>query len=261
MSTYDIVCLSLAIVVVVLAIVNVLVWLLKKRKKQPDTIADIEAEHEKPVEDTTEESVVKLDEESSEDNNSARIIAALESGNVEESDSGAIVHNTDGTVIYYGYNKSFVAKLIQAKDEVREYYNILKNYVLSFSNVKASISWGQESVRYGKEKVCWFVLRGKSLYLYLPLNPDDYADTKYKVERATAKRYEELPCLYKITNERRVKYATELIDTVMEQFDTERKEKADKNYVLNYPYEDTLSLIKRNLIKVTKTNRQFPTNK
>ena len=155
------------------------------------------------------------------------------------------------------YNKSFTAKLIQASDEVRGYYNTLKNFVLSYKKVKTRISWSHESVKNGRNKICRFVLRGKSLYLYMPLNADDYAETKYKVERAEAKRFEEFPCLYRIKNPRRVKYATELLATIMEKFGLKQTETEEEDFVKDYPYEETLPLIKRGLIKVTRSNKKI----
>ena len=234
-------------------------------EQQPEEPAEEEKIEELPavVEEVKEEqpeelpaAVEEAKEEQPEDDN-AQVIAAYEVGNVQESESGAIIRDADGTVVYYMYNKSFTAKLIQASDEVREYYNALKNYVLSYKKVSTRISWSHENVKNGRNKICRFVLRGKSLYLYLPLNPDDYAETKYKVERSEAKRFEEMPCLYKIKNPRRVKYATELIATIMEQFGLKQIEKESEDFVKDYPYEPTLPLIKRGLIKVTKSNKQI----
>ena len=295
MSGYEIACLVLGILVVLDAAANITIWLLGNRKKrasvvvatepnQEEVVAEpIEEANEEPVaepvaepieetvaepieepivveEELAEEPVAEYVEETIVNDNDAdptELFAALESGSAEESDSGAVVQLDDGSTIYYGYNKSFTAKLIQATDEVREFYNVIKNYLLSYDKVKTSISWNQESVRLGKEKVCWLVLRGKSLYLYLPLNPDDYADSKYKVERASAKRYEAVPCLFKIKNMRRAKYATELIAVVLEKLGAERVEKKQENYLADYPHEDTLSLIKRELIKTTKSRNGF----
>ncbi|MCH5142378.1 MAG: uL15 family ribosomal protein [Clostridiales bacterium] len=233
-------------------------------EEQPEEVPEevpavIEEEQSEEVPEVVEEvpEVIEEDnpEEVHEDDN-AQVIAAYEGGNVQESESGAIVRGEDGTAIYFMYNKSFTAKLIQARDEVREYYNTLKNYCLSYKKVTTRISWSHENVKNGRNKICRFVLRGKSLYLYLPLNPDDYAETKYKVERSESKRFEELPCLYKIKNPRRVKYATELIDTIMEKFGLKQVEKESEDFVKDYPYEETLPLIKRGLIKVTRSNKK-----
>lgn len=207
----------------------------------------------------TSESVTEVASAEAEDEpmDTTQMITILENSVVEESESGAVVHNEDGTAIFFRYNKSFTAKLIQAKDEVREYYNSIKNYVLSYKKVKAKISWSHENVHIGKEKICWFVFKGKSLYLYLPLNAQDYADSKYKVEHINSKRYEEVPCEYKIKNARRAKYATELIAKVMERFEVPFIEREVEDYISAYPYEETLSLLKKGLIKVTKSKHTF----
>ena len=250
MGALEITCIILGVLCAVTIAVNIILFVTRGRAQEAvETPAESEIAPAQaaPVEDEA------LDSE--------QAVAALGRGEVRESESGAIVVTAEGDFIYLRYNKSFTAKLIQAKDEVREYYNELKNFVTSYKKVHTRISWKHESVNNGRNKICRFVMRGKSLYVYLPLNPDDYAESKYKVERAEAKRYAELPCLYKITNGRRVEYATQLIDVVMEQFDTERTGKTGKDYVSKYPYEDTLSLIKRKLIKVTRSTSPILTEK
>ena len=153
----------------------------------------------------------------------------------------------DGFGIVVRYNKSFKARLIQSSNEVKGYYSELKNALLSYKKVKSRISWNYDSFNAGRNKIAKFNVRGRTLKLYLALNPDDYADTKYKVERSERKRYEEVPCLYKITNPRRVKYAAELIAAVAEKFSLAQGEEHSENFYL--PYETTEALIKKELIK------------
>lgn len=249
-------------VVTVVTIVSLIFYTRKKGNKvDSETVVTVATQDqsyvEKPNNESSDMIVKEIDENKSIAVDNTNIIVALEGANVDESENGVTVYATDGTEIYYVYNKSFAARLIQANDEIREYYNDIKNFVLSYPKVKAKMSWKQERFSYGKEEVCWFVLRGKSLYLYLPLNPDDYAETKYKVERNNAKRYKELPCLYKINNARRAKYATDLISTVMDKFGVERAEKPLENFIGDFPYSNTITLIKDGLIKVTETDRTF----
>lgn len=188
---------------------------------------------------------------------SAQMISIIESGVTEESDTGVVVRNQDGTALYFNYNKSFTAKLIQARDEVRDYYNLIKNFVISFKKVKSKISWNKEKLSLGRNNICWLVFRGKSLYVYMPLDPGDYTDTKYKVKLATSKKYEELPCVYKIKNARRAKYATELLATVLEKLGAVPTDRDYLDYTLDFPHDNTVSLIKRGLIKVTRSSRSF----
>ena len=262
MGPIEIACIVLGVLILIVTVINVVVHALKPKAEQPEEVVEAQPEpvalqQPEPVVVEQPEAVPAVVEEEQPEDDNAQVIAAYEGGNVQESDSGAIVRGADGTAVYYMYNKSFTAKLIQANDEVRGYYNELKNYVLSYKKVTTRISWSHENVNNGRNKICRFVFRGKSLYLYLPLNPDDYTDSKYKVERSEAKRFEELPCLYKIKNPRRVKYAEELIATVMEKYSLTSVEQDEKDFVKDYPYEETLPLIKRGLIKVTKSNKKI----
>lgn len=210
------------------------------------------------VETVVEEPPVeeKTVEEPTESSENSDIFELGEFDTIVESGKGMIVYAADGTATYYSYKKSYAARLIQAKDEIKEYYNQLKNFVLSYKKVKTKISWRQENAHYGKDIVCWFTLRGKSLYLYLPLNPDDYVESKYKVEKADGKRYEALPCMYKVNNKLRVKYALELLETVLNNLGAEREEREEENFAKDYYFRDTRTLIRMGLIKIVKTSGQ-----
>ena len=213
-------------------------------KAQAKTISEVKSEPKAETKPAKEAPVSK------------KATSAAQSAKVRAPQKSATVA-ADSNYIYLQYNKSFKAKLIQAKDEVKEYYNEIKNFIAGYKKVSTRISWKQESVNYGRSKICRLVLRGKSLYVYLPLDPNDYVDTKYKVEHADSKRFEELPCLYRIKNTRRVKYATELIATVMERYGIVHEEKPQKDFVSEYPYEETLPLIERGLIKVMRSNHKI----
>lgn len=145
------------------------------------------------------------------------------------------------------YNKSFTAKYIQMTDESKAYYNTLKNYILSYKKTRSRISWKYDNIHAGKEPIARFAVRGKTLCLYTALNPDDYADSKYKVERSDAKKFEDVPCLYRIINPRRVRYAMELIAELCDKYSLERGAIPNENYYL--PYEHTGHLIKKAMIR------------
>ena len=149
------------------------------------------------------------------------------------------------------YDKSFTARLIQAEDDLREYYNELKGELLSYDGVKGRISWKHEAFRKGKEIVAIIKIRGKHISLYLPLNANDYVDTKYKVDDVSnVKANAETPCAYAIKNDRRCLYAKDLIATVMSKLDGQKKEIKPVKYTKDYPYDTTESLIQRELIKL-----------
>ena len=168
----------------------------------------------------------------------------------EEEEETVVVRSVDestGMALVVRYRKSFMARLIQSKDATKVYYTYIKNNILSYKKVKSRISWAHENFNSGRNNLVRFTMRGKTLCLYLALNPDDYAETKYKVERAESKKYEDIPCLYRIKNARRAKYALDLIAAVMEKFGIVYGEEQKENYYK--PYETTEQLIEEGLIK------------
>ena len=90
--------------------------------------------------------------------------------------------------------------------------------------------------------------------LYFALNTDDYAQSKYKVEKIASKRYEDTPCLYRIKNDRRCEYAKDLIDEVMKKVEAIKGKEQNEDYHL--PKESTKALLAKGLIKELKSKVQ-----
>ena len=146
------------------------------------------------------------------------------------------------------YNKSFTARLIQSTDEVKAWYARLKNDMLSYQRVKARMSWKRESFRFAKNIVARLGYRGGTLCVYLPLDPASLEGSKYKVEDVSEySAYTDTPCMYRMKNERRVRYAMELIAELMDTWGAKRIERTEEDYYL--PYEENEPLLERGLIK------------
>ena len=148
------------------------------------------------------------------------------------------------------YNRSFTARLIQSKDETKRFYSFLKNEMLSYNYVKSKISWKHETFKIGKEVVAKMRIKGKTLCLYLALNPQDYAESKYKIEDVSDNASNaDTPCLYRIVNQRRCDYSKYLIGAVMAKYDVAKGENRNEDYVQLYPYENRDALLQRGLVK------------
>ena len=153
-----------------------------------------------------------------------------------------------GMFIRYRYNRSFSAKLIQSEDRVRRYYSELKNCILEYKKVVPRVSWRHESFRYGRPSVAKFVIRGKTLCLCLALNPADYAESKYIVDDMSRyAKFAGTPLLYRIKNDRRCRYAKELIARLFDG--AERAEREEEDFSL-IPYEETQALVEKGLIRI-----------
>ncbi len=140
----------------------------------------------------------------------------------EESDTVVIFDEETGSYKQITYNKSFFAKMCLTSDETREIYSDLKNEIFSYGakgkKTNDRISWKYENVSASRVPLVRFNVRGKTLCVYLGLDPKEYADSKYKVEDLSAtKAYADYPCLYRITNGKRIAYVKELIQNVMER--------------------------------------------
>jgi ribosomal protein L15/outer membrane biosynthesis protein TonB len=171
--------------------------------------------------------------------------------NDENGDVAEVLKRLDsktGTAYVVRYKKSFFGRLIQSWEESKAYYTELKNEILSYPSVKSRVSWEYDSFSAGGNTLIKIDVRGKTLCLYYSLNPDDYADTKYKVERSQIKKCEDVPCLYRIKNPTRVSNAKELIAQVMKNNGIERGEKTRRDSY-EFPYQTTQELVEENLAK------------
>lgn len=174
--------------------------------------------------------------------------------NISDDEDVAIKAVTDHGKTRYiviKYSKSFLAKLIQSDDETKRYYSEIKNKLLSYKGVKCRLSWRWETFRSGRTVLAKLRLRGKSLSLALPLNAAQYADTKYIVEDfSSVKSFAETPCVYRIKNDRRLKYSADLIAEVMAKYGLAENPAAESvDYASRCPYESTQALLARKLIK------------
>ena len=220
-----------------------------------ETAEEVVEEEPEPEPEDEEEDDLEEEEPEEEDDNE-------ESLPLSESDDeafGILIGKDEsvGLAIVVRYKKSFTAKLIQSSDDVKGYYTELKNEVLSYEKTRSRVSWNYDSINAGRAPFAKFVIRGKTLCMYLALDPDEYEGTKYKVVRSFAKRYAEVPCLYRIKNTRRLKYAVDLIKAAAEKAGLSAGENVGVDYY--QPYDTTESLVQRELIKELVSKEDYET--
>ncbi len=146
------------------------------------------------------------------------------------------------------YDRSFTARLIQSDDDVKQWYTLVKNELLSYGKVKARTSWKRETYKGGGRVLALLGFRGNTLCLSLALDPAAQDETRYKVEDVSAnKSFEDTPCMYRIKNDRRVKRAAELIAKMMADFGLEKTDRIAEDYYL--PYEGIVQLVNKGLAK------------
>lgn len=169
--------------------------------------------------------------------------------------------NPEEDGFYYVLEKTFTAKLIQSEEYVKDYYTEIKNELLSYKKVHSRMSKKRESFNFGRNCLARLTIRGKTLRLHLALDAKDYEETKYKVEdMSEVKSIADTALMYRIKNDRRVKYAKDLITAVMEKYGVPRQEIEPINYTDEYPYETTEALLARGLITKRRVQGIIPEN-
>lgn len=156
-----------------------------------------------------------------------------------------------GNIVRITCTRSFTANLIQSNPQVKDYYNQIKNHILSYKGVKTRMSWRNDSYRKGRIQLFKMKIRGKTICLYCALDPSEYAESKYFHEVATAKVYAGVPMMVRIKSDRGLKRAKELVDDVMKKFVILPDEKAEfVDFAKDHPFDSTKNLVKRGLIKL-----------
>ena len=170
-----------------------------------------------------------------------------ESSVVEEA---AEAQDTSGKgFVSNAYSRSYMSKLIQSEPTTQDRYSQIKNELLSYAKMRSSVAWTNETFRTGNKTVARIMLRGKTVLLLLALDPNEFTTTKYAGEDVSdVKRYANTPMRLRVTSERRLKYALELIALLVGREGYEKNSYTPVQYT--YEYQTDEQLIEAGLIKV-----------
>lgn len=132
-------------------------------------------------------------------------------------------------------NRKFLTRMMFASVETKEYYNLVKNYLMMY-RANSRYSSRCETFRY-KGIMAKVVLAGKTVKVYLAISPKDLEGTKYHYKDMSEKSvYQEVPVLVKVSSNRGYKYFTELVDYMM----AARQVKPKKNFVTTDYFPDLI---------------------
>ena len=150
------------------------------------------------------------------------------------------------------YKRSFRAKIIESADAVKESYFALKNALLSYAGVNSQINWSNDRFFMAGETVARISVRGKTLCLYLDLDPAAYPASVYH-QRAVGdtKQYEKTPMMVKVKSATALKRALQLVAILMERLDTVSIERAPVDYAEEFAFRSQEELIQEGLIKTS----------
>lgn len=214
----------------------------------PETSSSERVEKDPPAQENAAKKRVAVPE----GERAAAVAGALArvSGSGHDDEMSTVLITPDGRHILIKYRKSFRARIIQADEECKSYYAALKNYILSFDGITASDSWNYESFGCGRKQFVKMNVTGKTLVLFLALDPAELDGSKYKYDDVGArKRYEKTPVKFKVRSARSFKWAKELVDMTMERAGIAFLALREEDCV--EPYASKEELIARKLIEVT----------
>lgn len=124
----------------------------------------------------------------------------------------------DGYEYVTRFRRSFASKIIQ-NEPAQDLYTEIKNAVLSYGGVKSRLCVGSENFRIGRQKIAKLAVAGKTLMLYLALDPKQFEDTAYRFEDMSDKRsHAATPLRVRLTSRRAVRKAKELLDILARKF-------------------------------------------
>ena len=161
----------------------------------------------------------------------------------------------NGNELDIRYSRSFMANVIQGEDNVKEFYSELKNHLLSYKGVKSRISWKFDSYNRGRDQLVKLKIRGKTICMYIALDPNEFDKAKYHHDAMDSKIFEDVPMLVKIKSGLGLRKAKELVDILMAKLEIAVDEKAKTvDYVAENPYEETDALVQKGLIKILQAD-------
>ncbi|MBQ8343371.1 MAG: hypothetical protein IJY21_04615 [Clostridia bacterium] len=124
--------------------------------------------------------------------------------------------------------KSFTYKLRTADAGLKDKYKKMSQALKGISRVRAIRGKKGETYRSGNKGICKLAIRGKTLNVYFALDPKAYENTKYIYKDvSSSKTYENYAMRVKLTSDRQVRWAIELLDDLARQKDLEREVNGD----------------------------------
>ena len=159
--------------------------------------------------------------------------------------------NADGWLAKLRYSHSFLAKLAISAPNVKEYYAAIANKLLSYDKVSSRVNWSGVNFRAGRVRVAVLSFSGKTLCLYLPLDPEKYGQGRYKIIDVSAKvSYAAIPAKLKIKSNGALKFALSLIDKLAtDRAFSEKSPLPPPILAKNFPEDTFENLLSRGLIK------------
>mgnify|MGYP001623001938 FL=1 len=143
-----------------------------------------------------------------------------------EESAAAVTEERPAMNIPIGKRRTFAEKILEADDDNKAIYNMLKNELMSYKKVNNRLTKTIDIFKFKSTYLAKISIAGKTVKLHLALDPKDYAETKYhQKDLGEKKKYEFVPLALKVKSDRSKKYAVELIAEVMNKAELVKNDK------------------------------------
>lgn len=192
--------------------------------------AEEEVSAQTAVEDAAEQAVEEEQPAAEEEEQPAAVEAeeaqAEETVAPAEESAAAVTEERPALNISIGKRRTFAEKILEADDDNKAIYNMLKNELMSYKKVNNRLTKTIDIFKFKSTYLAKISIAGKTVKLHLALDPKDYAETKYhQKDLGEKKKYEFVPLALKVKSDRSKKYAVELIAEVMNKAELVKNDK------------------------------------
>ena len=190
---------------------------LESNEQQEDSVSEENQEVQNIVEEQSQINEVEYDQEN---------LQTIDMASLDD-DS----YNVDGIIIEEDTmetSQHFVDKMHLAPDDIKAVYNEIRNEIMSYKDVKGRCSSACDTFRLNGDIIAKFLLIGKTMKLYLALNPDDAnlpQNIYHQKDERKKKAYKETPFMVKLQSPLSVRKAVKLIDYMFEKLDVVKNKK------------------------------------
>ena len=172
---------------------------------------------EEPVEEIKEEPVEEEPAPVKEEPQEEEVLDDDEDEEEEEEEEVEVVDD-NGQVLKIKRKKKvhFETRLRNSEFDLRHKYYDLRDY-LKWYGLNNRISIPGDTFSLKRKKYAFITIQGKHIKFYASIDPAKYEDSPIPVERATAKRFVDTPCMLRIKSDLSYRRAKLIVDDMMKE--------------------------------------------
>ncbi len=135
------------------------------------------------------------------------------------------IYNIDGIIVEEDTietSQHFVDKMKLATKDIQDIYNEIRNEIMSYKDVKGRCSSACDTFRLNGDIIAKFLLIGKTIKLYLALNPEDPnlpQNIYHQKNESKKKAYKDTPFMVKLQSGLSIRKAKKLIAYMFDELD------------------------------------------